>query len=237
VTLCVYALTGSAARVSAVGVSGERLRVVREGPVAAIVGELSQAPRPSHESLRRYDRTMRALSTRLPALLPARFGSCFDDPDELTFVLRSRRPTLARALAHVRHRAQMTVRVIGTPDPQLETVVAPPETRRRQDLRAAPSAEAGRQRAPSGAAYLRARAEQAAREREVPGFASVRSAVQRWVRDERVEKRARVTTVYHLVPRASADAYRRAIDRATAAIDLQVVVSGPAPAYAFAEGW
>jgi hypothetical protein len=55
------------------------------------------------------------------------------------------------------------------------------------------------------------------------------------VRDERVEKRERVATVYHLVPRASAEAYRRAIDRAAAAARLQVIVSGPWPAYAFVD--
>jgi hypothetical protein len=57
------------------------------------------------------------------------------------------------------------------------------------------------------------------------------------VRDERIEKRAGVLTVYHLVPRASAATYRRAIERAAADADAQIVISGPWPAYAFADGW
>src|SRR5688572_31862586 len=219
VTLCVYALTGSAARVSAVGLSGERLRLVREGSIAAVVGELARAPRPSHESLRHYDRTMRAISAVLPAVLPARFGACFDDLDELRFILRSRRASLRRAVAHVRNRVQMTVRVLGRSGPpaafarEARAPFSPPA-----GLRAASLQLAG-----PGTGYLRTRADAAARERDVPGFEPVREAVRRWVRDERIEKRAQVTSVYHLVPRASADAYRRAVDRATMAAALQVI--------------
>jgi hypothetical protein len=227
VTLCVYALTGSAARVSSAGVSGERLRLVREGSIAAVVGELPRIPRPSPESLRRYDQTMRALTGALPAVLPARFGACFDDPDELRFVLRSRRLSLTRALAHVRNRVQMTVRVIARP--------APPSGGRQGPTLRREARDAGGRAGQSGAAYLRARAERVADERDVPGFEPVRVAVQRWVRDERIDKRAQVTTVYHLVPRSSASAYRRAVDRAAAAAGLRIVVSGPWPAYAFAE--
>ena len=220
-TLCVYALTGSAVRVSVAGMSGERLRLVREGPLAAIVGEQRRVPPPSHDSLRRYDRTMRALATRVPAILPARFGTCFDDGDELRFVLRSRRASLVRALGHVRNRVQMTVRMVARP--------GPPGVERLPERTGRPPE--------SGTAYLRARAAHAARERDVPAFEPVRDAVQRWVRDERVETQRSVTTIYHLVPRASAEAYRRASERAAVAANLQIVVSGPWPVYAFADGW
>ena len=245
--LCVYALTGSAARLSARGASGERLRLVRDGSIAAVVGELSRTPPPSPESLRRYDRTMRVLAAALPAVLPARFGACFDDLDEVKFVLRTRRPSLSRALAHVRNRVQMTVRVIdrstspaGAPR-GAEARVARPLPRPKaaaaiRDVRAE-AWEGGGPPGQTGTAYLRARAERAARDREVPGFEPVRAAVRRWVRDERIDRRTQVTTVYHLVPRSSADVYRRAIDRAAAEAGLQLVVTGPWPAYAFAENW
>ena len=71
-------------------------------------------------------------------------------------------------------------------------------------------------------------------QRDVPGFDSVRLAVRRWVRDERVEKRMNVATVYHLIPRASAPAYQRALRSAAAGSGLRVLVSGPFPPYAFA---
>lgn len=223
-TLCVYAITGRRApRLSVTGVAGERLRSITEGTLTAIVGELARPFRASADSLRRYDGTLRALAARLPALLPARFGTCFDNPDELAFVLRSRRSSLNRALAHVRNRAQMTVRIVGGRGAGERGV---PET--------ASGAAAVRNTATTGAAYLRDRAAAAAAERDVPGFDSVREAVSRFIRDERVEKRAGVATVYHLVPRGSVVAYRRAVERAAAAAGLQIIVSGPWPPYAFA---
>ena len=219
-TLCVYALTGGGARVSTMGLAGERLRVYAQGSVAAVAGQLARMPDASPEVLRRYDGAMRRLADTLPALLPVRFGTCFPDPEELAFVLRSRGPSLARALAHVRNRVQMTVRLIERP------------ARGRGRARA-PSAPV-RPRRESGAEYLRARAEAAARDRDVAGFEIVRDAVQRWLRDERVERRGAVVSVYHLIPRTSASRYRRAAAAAAAACGLRVVISGPWPAYAFA---
>jgi hypothetical protein len=91
-------------------------------------------------------------------------------------------------------------------------------------------------RAPGfGAAYLRRRA-YAARQRAIPGFEGVRAAAHRWVRAELIERKAGVVSVYHLVPRASAAAYRRAVERAAAASGLRVAVSGPWAPYAFT-GW
>ena len=214
--LWVYALTGGTARVAARGLAGERLRVYTQGPVAAVAGHLSRVPDASPEVLRRYDGAMRRLAESLPAVLPVRFGTRFEDPAELAFVLRSRGPSLTRVLAHVRHRVQMTVRLIDEPE-GLEPS-RPIEPRRG-----------------SGTAYLRARAEAAARDRDIAGFDSVRGAVQRWLRDERVQRHGAVVSVYHLIPRTAADRYRRAIARAAASSGLHVVVSGPWPAYAFAD--
>jgi hypothetical protein len=50
-----------------------------------------------------------------------------------------------------------------------------------------------------------------------------------------VETRASIATVYHLVPRASAEAYRRALARHAADAGVRVVISGPWPPYAFAD--
>jgi hypothetical protein len=223
VILCVYALTGAVARLSAKGVSGERLHLIREGRIAAVVGQVARAWRPTHVNLRLYDRTVRDLAASLPALLPARFGTCFDDPEELRFVLRSRGRSLGHALAHVRNRAQMTVRIVDLP----ERVAGMP----------ARSVEAMQPPTRPGIAYLRRRAAVAAADRDVAGFEPVRAAVKRWLRDERTERRGRIATVYHLIPRASGEAYRKAITRASADAGLHVTVSGPWPAYAFADTW
>ena len=86
----------------------------------------------------------------------------------------------------------------------------------------------------TGRDYLRHRARAAAAQRAVPGFEPVSNAVARWVRDERVEQRGGVSSVYHLVPRSSADAYRRAVRLSAAAAGLTAIVTGPWPPYAFA---
>jgi hypothetical protein len=216
VTACVYALTAaSTATVRTTGLAGEPLRRVTFGAISAIVGELRRPPSPTAANLRRYAETIQRIFADTQAVLPARFGTCVTDADELAFILRSRQASLRAALRQVRNRAQMTLRVVLP-----ASAATPPRavTRRR----------------PSGADYLHARASEAARAREIPGFEPVRAAVVRWRRDERVEKTGRVATAYHLIPRASADAYRAAVERAAAATGLRVIISGPWPPYAFA---
>ena len=215
-------------RSAARGVNRERLRLVTVGHVAAIVGDVPRAPRMTLGNIRRYDAAIRRLHVERPALLPARFGTCFAAADDLVLVLQSRQRALRDALSQVRQRTQMIIRV-----------VVPGGSGRRPAADATPGAPArGRSRlaAPApdrGSTYLRARAADAARAREIPGFDSVRAAVRRWVRAERVEKREGLASVYHLIPRGSAAAYRIAARRAAAESGLRVVVSGPWPPYAF----
>lgn len=237
---CVYALTSAAMPPisSITGIGRERLRTVRAGSITVIVGALRRAPGPDEATLRRFDRVVRQLFVAVPALLPVRFGTCFDTLDELTTVLRLRQASLRRAVRMVRGRAQMTVRVIA-PHPEAGSRPASPRRQRtsRETGPAGPNGEGGRELAASrpvtgGADYLRRRA---AQERHVPGFEPVRARVRRWVRDERVEHRAGVATIYHLVPRTAATSYRAAVTRAAAAAGLQCVVSGPWPPYAFAD--
>lgn len=161
---------------------------------------------------------MRELAERFPAVLPARFGTVMP-ADELMFILSSRRVALSRALSHVRGRAQMTVRIVKGEGRGVETEVPP--------LHRSATARSGRD-------YLRARAREAAAQRHIPGFEPVRAAVARFVRDERVERHGTVSTVYHLIPRASSDRYRQDLERAVAAAELSAIVSGPWPPYAFA---
>jgi Gas vesicle synthesis protein GvpL/GvpF len=215
VTICVYAVALPPDRRIAVGgLGGERLRPVTVGRVTAIVGELTRPPRATPAALRKYSQVVQSLSERLPAILPARFGTCVQDLIELTFILQSRQQTLLRNLRDVRGRAQMTGRIIQSPHPTAD---------------ASPS----NARTGSGAEYLRARAAAAASEKEVVGFAPVRAAVRRWIRDERVEKKGPIASVYHLVPRGQAEKYRRTLEHAAREAGLRLTVSGPWPPYAF----
>ena len=206
-TLCVYALTTPPrGPLRLRGLEGERLRIVSVGHIGAVVGDLRRVPRATHDHLERYDAVMRRLSDRYASILPARFGTCLDS-EELAFILRSRQQSFHAALRHVRGRAQMTVRII---DPPSRPLSGAPQT---------------------GTDYLRRRSAAAS----IPALTSLRATAKRWVRDERVEQRGRIATVYHLIPRGGAEAYRRAVVDRAMQMRLRAIVSGPFPPYAFAE--
>lgn len=222
--VCVYALIASSSRVVGSGMGGERLRAVTAGGIVALVGELRRAPKPTMTNLRRYAIVIEKAAAQTPAILPVRFGTGMADLDEVTFVLQSRQDALRRRLRAVRGRSQMTIRVVlgkSGSDPGDNP---------------SPGSDPGDQ-STQGTQYLQRRAITAARAREIPGFAPIRAAVKRWVKDERVEKRAGVATVNHLIPRSSVGTYRSAVERAAERAGLRVVVTGPFPPYAFAENW
>ena len=222
--VCVYALIASSSRVVGSGMGGERLRAVTAGGIVALVGELRRAPKPTMTNLRRYAIVIEKAAAQTPAILPVRFGTGMADLDEVTIVLQSRQDALRRRLRAVRGRSQMTIRVVlgkSGSDPGDNP---------------SPGSDPGDQ-STQGTQYLQRRAITAARAREIPGFAPIRAAVNRWVKDERVEKRAGVATVNHLIPRSSVGTYRSAVERAAERAGLRVVVTGPFPPYAFAENW
>ncbi len=226
----VYALIASSSRVVGSGMSGERLRAVSAGGIVALVGELRRAPKPTVTNLRRYAIVIEKAAAQTPAILPVRFGTGMADLDEVTFVLQSRQDALRRRLRAVRGRSQMTIRVVlgksgkSGSDPGDDP---------------SPGSDPGDpgHQSTQGTQYLQQRAISAARAREISGFAPIRAAVKRWVREERVEKRAGVATVNHLIPRSSVDTYRSAVERAAEYVGLRVLVTGPFPPYAFAENW
>jgi hypothetical protein len=202
-------------RIRLAGIAGEPLAIVHAAGLAAVTGERTRAPRPTVAAMRRYDAVERTLAEQLPAMLPARFGTCMESVEELAFVLRSRDASLRAALREVRGRVQMTLRS-----------VVPDSARERPSTAAAVDRGSGR-------AYLQSRAAEASRSREVPALAPVLSAVTRWVRAERVARNGQVASVYHLIPRSSVEAYVKAAQRAADADGVRMVLTGPYPAYAF----
>jgi hypothetical protein len=219
--VAVYALTGNAgSRVAGRGVSGERLRVVRVGAVAAIVGDVARIPAPTEAKLRAYTTLLAALATTRQSLLPVRFGTAMQD-EELETILRARQKTLTSQLARVRGRMQMTVRIIT-------------EGAGGGGQRAGGRGQGEGKRVVSGSDYLASRAREHSAS-ALPGFAPLNRAVARWVRDERVERRGTVATVYHLIPRAAAGRYAAAIEAAAAAEGVRLLVSGPWPPHAFGD--
>jgi len=236
VIVCVYALVSPApARLRLTGMAGEPLRVVTANRIGAVVGGIRRAPAPSIRNLRRYAAVVEAIAAEAPAILPARFATTVTGDEELAVILASRGATLRRRLRAVRGRCQMTIRLLSPlSESESESDEAPLASRSAMAGRTRPRLAHGATR---GAQYLRRRAALAASARAIPGFAPIRAAVRRFVKDERVEKRAGIVTVNHLIPRAAAPRYLAAVERAATANHLRLMVSGPVAPYAFADNW
>ncbi len=232
--VCVYAFVSRSDRPpGVVGLEGERLRRVRAGGIDAIVGSLSRRPAPRVAALQRYDAIERALAARHAAVLPARFGTCVNDPADLVLFIRSRAVAIRKALRLVRHRVQMTVRLFAD---RGQTGVRSGSDRGQTGVRTGSDPGDG---ATQGTQYLRTRAAEARRRRELPEFAPLGAAVRRWVKAERMERQDRgrlLGSVYHLIPRSAVPVYQRSLQRAALHAGRTTIVSGPWPAYAFASG-
>lgn len=219
--ICVYALIGRAGtRLNVAGVTGEPLRTIAAGHVAAVAGEVRRVPAANVGNLRRYAAVVDALASRVPAVLPARFGTVIVDPAELTFILRSRAETFRRNLRHVRGRSQMTIHLFTEPEHRVEEWA---------------DAVARVRRAGEGTQYLQRKRAQRVAEEAIPSV--IEAAARRYVKDQQVEHRSGIIRIHHLIPRAMATRYRAAVERAAAAHGMRVIVTGPWPAYAFAAAW
>lgn len=204
----VYALT-AAPLPSRLRVLGMSFRVHVINGVAVLLAPPGTAPPALADALRRQHEIVLALSHRLDPLLPVRFGTRMTI-GRLVEAVRSSSDELAEALEHVRGRRQMTLRVIGPPG---ESRNLSPAT--------------------TGGDYLRQRRTL----RMVPPEAApLIAAVAPFVVDERVQAgRARIrASIFHLVERRAAAAYRRAATRAMPRVSpWRATVTGPWPPFAF----
>jgi len=218
----VYAIADRSPRVAGAGLAGEALEVVEGARVAAVVGAIAAAPPVDEAGLRAHDDAVRRVAAQLPALLPARFGSLAADADELRRALDDGAEAYVEALDLVRGREQMTLRVLDPPG----GAPAPPSS---------PVPETGA--AGAGTAYLAARAAASAAS-GIPGLRLLLDDLAGHVGAETVERHATPplrASVYHLIPRGTAEAYLAAVREAsTRHPEVRVVASGPWPPYAFA---
>ena len=226
----VYALiTPSRLPRGVTGVAAEPLRGVMVDGIVAVVGHVRRRPAASARNLRRFASVVESIAGSASAILPARFGSTFTDVTELTLVVRSRQASIRERLRAVRGRAQMTLRLIGS-DPGDGSFRGQTPVTSRSGVRP-------RNDSTQGTQYLRERMEMLRSAHEISELAPVRAAVRRLVRDERVERRGSIATVHHLIPRAAAERYLAAVERAAVETSVRLTVSGPWAPYAFAENW
>jgi hypothetical protein len=217
VILCLYAVVATTpAKMRIAGMRNESMTVVRAGRISGVVGRLASVPRPSPANLRAYHQAMGRLFDVVPALLPVRFGTTLHSEAEVVMLLRARSASFRTALTRVRRRAQMTVRFVRRDDPHANNERATPAVSRS-----------------SGTAYLHSRAGVARRLAGWEPCAELRRVAKRWIKAEVIEERNGVVSVYHLVSRADAASYRRAVEAATLA--PQPRVTGPFPPFAFVD--
>jgi Gas vesicle synthesis protein GvpL/GvpF len=201
------------------GIANEPLRVLPQGRLAAVTGEIPERPRPDRETLERQDAVVRRLAGLFGAILPARFGETFADEAALANRLAPREPEVAQALALVRGCVQMTLRVFGDPEPRPE-----PE----------PVSAGG-----PGTRYLAARRREIERSHSLPEIEPLREALRPLLRAERIERHEAagplLGTAYHLVPSGEAGTYFTTLEAAKKRIGgRRVAATGPWPPYAFA---
>jgi hypothetical protein len=198
--LSVYGLSDAPAAAGLAGAASEPVRASPIGRLFALVGEVSEAPALTGDSLRAHDAAVRRIASACEAFLPARFGSV----GESLSGLEDREQALLEALALVRGREQMTLRVYGTsPEPVRS----------------------------SGTAYLESlRAADALR--ELDPLRRALGSIVRAERSEAHRTEGLRASVYHLVDRGASDSYLRAVQ--SISLSVKVAPSGPWPAWSFA---
>jgi gas vesicle protein GvpL/GvpF len=187
-------------------IAGRSIRVFRVGSICVLAGAPQEIR--LEEALRDQHSIVVELAKRFDPILPVRFGARMTQA-RITQVIRPSDEVLMNALAHVRGRQQLTVRLIGPPMQAVE-------------------------RPASGTDYLARRlAAQAFPAEALP----VRDAVSRFIVDERVQPgRGGIRlTVFHLVERTDVAAYIEATQDASEKIaPWRVSLTGPWPPFAFA---
>lgn len=211
------------------GVAGGPVRVAPCDLAYAALEDVAAVPEVSADGLRRHDAVVRRLAAGAAAVAPVRFGVAVESLDALQDLVATRRSDLERLLALIRDREQMTLRLfIGSTIAERPSDPAPATNR---------DATGAAMDTESGTAYLRARA---ARLRPIgQAIDELRSVLAGVVAAERVEHHhasPAMASVYHLVARGGGPGYVERTARFAQAGSIRMIVSGPAPCYAFAEG-
>ena len=202
--LYVLALTDEPAGIDRIG--ERRLQLVTVAGIHAICQRRNGPPPVTDKDLRQQHADVIAISRRVRAVLPARFGALLTK-NELTTLIRANEVDIRRGLDEVRDRVQMTVRVLGT----VRRPAPTPASTGRQYLE---------QRQRAGAPELPSRAR------------AFLDAVRPLVTRERQERGAPglLASVYHLLESKNIDEYQTLARTMTGS---DVIASGPWPPFAF----
>jgi len=220
------------------GVCGSRVRVLALGSVAAVVSEPGdEAVAADEENLLAHNR-VNAAALAVATPLPCRFGTRAA-PERLERYVSDKGAALSSALARVRGRVEMSVKLMWKSEGRKTEV----ESEEGGALRAAAGgADLGA--AGAGTAFLLKKrreilGEEGARRRAEEAAAWLASGLGGLAREEAVRSspsEAIIVRAAHLVERAHVTEYRARL-RALAAerADLRLLTSGPWPPYNFSD--
>ena len=232
------------------GVADEPLAVLPLQTHFVIAGWMPAAPALERARLAAQGALVQQLHDLAAALLPMRFGTAFPSITDAERAITTMSAGLHERLARARGREQMTVRVLtvasaGRADDSAGTGAgakrAGPEATAAEGALGEEAANGlagiGRggagEKTGAGARYLAARAARAIPPELTPLLQALRP-LQRATRIEPGRRSGVVATIYQLIDRGSAEAYRASVNRAAPDLPaLTLRVTGPSPCYAF----
>ena len=198
-----------------VGLKGESLHAVVEGPLTAVVSDHSGARvEPTAGALSAYERTVRRLMDR-GAVLPAQFGSVVEDEAAVRDFLRRRRNDLMARLVRVRGAVEIGLRASW------------------RDRTLTPSDP----RSQSGTSYLRDRLELRQSARRVATELDPLGALARSSRRAIAPRPDLPVLNAYLVDSGRVSEFVELVEQLDDRLDeVELVCTGPWPPYSFAEG-
>ncbi len=215
-SLLVYAIveaTGSGA--IGVGPDGQPLRVIAEGPLAAVVSDhFGGPPKPTAAALSAYEQTVRRLMQR-GAVLPTQFGSVVEDEAGVLELLRRRRKDLLARLQRVRGAVEIGLRASWRDGFRMPSDARPQ----------------------SGTAYLRDRLELRQSARRVATELDSLGALARSSRRAIAPRPDLPVLDAYLVDSGRVSEFVALVEQLDDRLDeVELVCTGPWPPYSFAEG-
>lgn len=234
--LYLYALADGLDDVTGVtGVGDEPLVLAPVANILVVGGWLAKSPGVDRDSLIAQDRIVRELHARADALLPMRFGASQPNLHALARVIDGLGTRIHSRLDLVRGREQMTLRVF-----RKAGAAGAPSRPEGRSGEVSPELATDSERAPAdasrvGTRYLESRVA-AATPAELTPLTDLLRPLQRATRIEQGRHEGLLATLYQLIDRGSSETYRRAAEEATTELPtMSLRITGPAPAYAFAD--
>lgn len=215
-SLLVYAIVeATSSDPRGVGLHGQSLYAVAEGPLAAVVSShFGDRVEPTPDALSAYEQTVRRLMER-GAVLPAQFGSVVEDETAVLELLRRRRRDLVARLQRVRGAVEIGLRASWRDGPRV-----PPEARSQ-----------------SGTSYLRDRLELRQSARRVATELEPLGALARSSRRAIAPRPDLPVLDSYLVDSGRVSEFVALVEQLDDRLDeVELVCTGPWPPYSFAEG-